>query len=101
MRRLTIVLVAVLATAAGCGKHPSKEKANAACEHSVELGFMESSAAQGSDADTKAMLDEMKKGPLWKEAVEKCTKDAMEDATPEQVDCVLAAKLPSDIDKCK
>jgi hypothetical protein len=100
MRRYSIVLV--LAVVAACGKKPERAKAEAACEHAVELGFFE---AQGvgklDDAAAKALLEDQKKGPLWKDAVEKCTNDAMNDSSPDQVACVLAAKVASDMDKCK
>ena len=99
MHRIAIVILVVVAACGG--SKPDRAKAQAACDHSVELGFMESAAAKGSDADAKAMLAEMKKGPIWKEQVDQCTDAAMKDSSASQVDCILAAKTGSDIDKCK
>jgi hypothetical protein len=98
MRRVSIVLV--LSVLVGCGKKPDRTKAEAACEHAVELGFMESEAAQGGADEALKTLAEMKKGPVWKDQVDKCTDDVMKDSSPEQVDCVLAAKNGADMDKC-
>ena len=101
MHRIAIL---VLLVAAACGSKPDRAKAQAACEHVVELGFWEAAGEKNvghDDPETKALLEDQKKGPLWKESVDKCIEEAMSDSSPAQVDCVIAAKTSADIDNCK
>ena len=55
MRRLALVALFVVAA---CGKHASREQAEAACEHEIELGFwsgFEDSIKKGGHAHVHNM----------------------------------------------
>jgi hypothetical protein len=105
MRRILLVASILLVTA--CHKHPTREKAEAACEHEIEIGFWKGfngAVGNANDPEThkqgEAALVEQKQSKAWKDALAKCTDGAMDEATPEQVDCILAAKTEDESLAC-
>lgn len=98
---MRILLFAVLL--AGCStKHVSRERAQAACDHQIELGywtgFEGSVKDQGLDpkdpkvkASGVSNLAEQRATKEWAAARDKCADPFEKAATEEQLTCVIAA----------
>ncbi|HTJ46088.1 MAG TPA: hypothetical protein VL463_28480 [Kofleriaceae bacterium] len=97
--RLALVLLFV----AACGKHASRAQVEAACEHEIELGFwsgFEDSIKKGghdaNDPELHAMavkaLAEQQQSDGWKAQLKTCTDGSVDQMTPAQYECIVAAK---------
>jgi hypothetical protein len=107
VRRLVLVALVL----AGCGKHATKEQAQAACDHQIELGywqgFAESIKKSGhdpADPDIHAQgvqaLAAQRKTEAWQAELSKCTDTYADHASAAQLECVAAAKTADDSLAC-
>ena len=102
-----LMLIAALALATGCHKHATRAQAEAACEHEIELGYwkgFDGAVANPNDpaihAEGEKALVEQKASKAWKDELAKCTDGAVDEATPEQTDCITAAKTEAEATAC-
>ena len=98
MRHLLLVTILL----AACGKHATRDQAQAACEHQIELGywkgFDEALTKSGHDPKDPAMhaqgvqaLPEQQKTDAWKAELATCTDTYADKASPAQIACITAA----------
>lgn len=106
MRRLLLAIVL-----AGCAKHATREQAQTACEHQVELGYWDGVAEgltkQGLDAHDPQLhaiaaqqLAAQQQTDEWRAAVTECTDAFFGHASPSQIACVMAATTSDAASAC-
>jgi len=112
MTRLALLFFASTGLSAACSPAPraSVEAATRACVHQLELGFWQgfegSLAKNGVAMDDeqratgKASFDELMAGAEGKAEVARCVEGYTRLATPEQAECVAAAKTSEAAQGC-
>ena len=89
-------VVGVTALSAGCGEKKPAATCEGAGEHIMNL-MMNSDEMKKASPEEKAMADNMMKG--FKEEIIKDCKERKWDE--KQLNCVVSAKKPDDIEKCE
>lgn len=111
MQHLLVIAIALSLVGACKKDRPTREEAQAACAHQIELGYwsgfdeaVRSQKLDPKDPAVKARGDaglvEQRTTPDWTAAVGTCTDGFAKMATKTQISCVMAAKTVDTATAC-